>query len=91
MYFQIFDRTVKQLVKGMGPEEVAAANLAEEYEAQWGDSRTSSSPHSRACGALRPGCLSVRIPLWRIETYAVDEQIQAPIRSLKPPLKRTSP
>jgi glyoxylase-like metal-dependent hydrolase (beta-lactamase superfamily II) len=39
MYFQVFDRTVKQLVKGMGPEEVAAANLATEYEAQWGDSR----------------------------------------------------
>jgi glyoxylase-like metal-dependent hydrolase (beta-lactamase superfamily II) len=39
MYFQIFDRTVKQLVKGMGPDEVAAANLAKEYEAQWGDSR----------------------------------------------------
>jgi cyclase len=40
MYFQIFDRTVKQLVKGMGPDEAAAANLAKEYEAQWGDSRT---------------------------------------------------
>jgi len=39
MYFQVFDRTVKQLVKGMGPDEVAAANLAQEYEAQWGNSR----------------------------------------------------
>lgn len=39
MYFQIFDRCVKQLVKGMGPDEVAAMNLAKEYEAQWGDSR----------------------------------------------------
>ena len=38
MYFQVFDRCVKQLVKGMGPEEVAAAQLAKEYEAQWGDS-----------------------------------------------------
>jgi cyclase len=39
MYFQVFDRCVKQLVKGMGPEEVAAAQLAKEFETQWGDSR----------------------------------------------------
>ena len=40
MYFQIFDRCVKQLVKGMGPDEAAASQPAKEYEAQWGDSRT---------------------------------------------------
>jgi glyoxylase-like metal-dependent hydrolase (beta-lactamase superfamily II) len=39
MYFQIFDRCVKQLVKGMGPEECADSQPAKEYEAQWGDSR----------------------------------------------------
>jgi cyclase len=39
MYFQVFDRCVKQLVRGMGPEEVAAAQLAREYESQFGDSR----------------------------------------------------
>lgn len=40
MYFQIFDRCVKQLVKGMGPEECADSQPAKEYEMQWGDSRT---------------------------------------------------
>jgi glyoxylase-like metal-dependent hydrolase (beta-lactamase superfamily II) len=39
MYFQIFDRCVKQLVKGMGPDECADSQPAKEYEAQWGDSR----------------------------------------------------
>ncbi|HXC58992.1 MAG TPA: MBL fold metallo-hydrolase [Steroidobacteraceae bacterium] len=39
MYFQVFDRCVKQLVKGMGPEECADSQPAKEYEAQWGDSR----------------------------------------------------
>jgi cyclase len=39
MYFQVFDRCVKQLVRGMGPEEVAATQLASEYESQFGDSR----------------------------------------------------
>jgi cyclase len=39
MYFQIFDRLVKQLVKGMSPEEAYASGPAQEYEAQWGDSR----------------------------------------------------
>jgi cyclase len=39
MYFQIFDRCVKQLVKGMGPDEAADSQPAKEYEAQWGDSR----------------------------------------------------
>jgi cyclase len=38
MYFQIFDRCVKQLVKGMGPDEAAASQPAKEYEAQWGNS-----------------------------------------------------
>jgi glyoxylase-like metal-dependent hydrolase (beta-lactamase superfamily II) len=39
MYFQIFDRCVKQLVKGMGPDEAVASQPAKEYEAQWGDSK----------------------------------------------------
>jgi cyclase len=39
MYFQVFDRLVKQLVKGMGPDEAYATGPAKEYEAQWGDSR----------------------------------------------------
>jgi len=38
MYFQIFDRLVKQLVKGMGPEEAYQSGPAREYEARWGDS-----------------------------------------------------
>jgi cyclase len=38
MYFQIFDRLVKQLVKGMGPQEAYESGPAKEYEAQWGDS-----------------------------------------------------
>jgi cyclase len=40
MYFQIFDRLVKQLIKGMGPEEAYQSAPAKEFEAQWGDSRT---------------------------------------------------
>lgn len=39
MYFEIFDRLVKQLTKGMGPDEAYASGPAKEYEAQWGDSR----------------------------------------------------
>lgn len=39
MYFQIFDRLVKQLVKGMGPEEAYESGPAKEFEAQWGDSK----------------------------------------------------
>lgn len=39
MYFQIFDRLVKQLIKGMGPEEALETAPAKEFEAQWGDSR----------------------------------------------------
>lgn len=39
MYFQIFDRLVKQLVKGMGPEEAYESGPAREYEATWGDSK----------------------------------------------------
>jgi len=38
MYFTIFDRLVKQLVKGMGPDEALATGPAKEFEAQWGDS-----------------------------------------------------
>jgi glyoxylase-like metal-dependent hydrolase (beta-lactamase superfamily II) len=38
MYFQVFDRLVKQLIKGMGPDEAYASGPAKEYEAQWGDS-----------------------------------------------------
>jgi glyoxylase-like metal-dependent hydrolase (beta-lactamase superfamily II) len=40
MYFQIFDRLVKQLTKGMGPEEAYQSAPAKEYEAQWGDSHS---------------------------------------------------
>jgi cyclase len=39
MYFEIYDRLVKQLVKGMGPDEAYATGPAKEFEAQWGDSR----------------------------------------------------
>jgi glyoxylase-like metal-dependent hydrolase (beta-lactamase superfamily II) len=39
MYFEIYDRLVKQLIKGMGPDEAYATGPAKEYEAQWGDSR----------------------------------------------------
>jgi cyclase len=39
MYFQIFDRLVKQLTKGMGPDEAYQSGPAKEYEAQWGDSK----------------------------------------------------
>ena len=39
MYFQIYDRCVKQLIKGMGPDEAYASGPAREYEAQWGDSK----------------------------------------------------
>ena len=39
MYFQIYDRLVKQLTKGMGPDEAYASGPAKEYEARWGDSR----------------------------------------------------
>lgn len=40
MYFTVFDRLVKLLVKGQGPEEVVAAKPAQEFEAQWGASDT---------------------------------------------------
>lgn len=39
MYFTIFDNLVKQLIKGMGPDEAYASGPARAYEAQWGDSR----------------------------------------------------
>jgi cyclase len=39
MYFEIYDRLVKQLIKGMGPDEAYATGPAREYEALWGDSR----------------------------------------------------
>jgi glyoxylase-like metal-dependent hydrolase (beta-lactamase superfamily II) len=39
MYFEIYDRLVKQLVKGMGPDEAYASGPAKEFEARWGDSR----------------------------------------------------
>jgi cyclase len=40
MFMTIFDRTVKSLVKGLGPEEAFAEGPAKEYETQWGDSKT---------------------------------------------------
>ena len=39
MYFQIFDRLVKQLTRGMGPDEAYQSGPAREFEAQWGDSK----------------------------------------------------
>jgi glyoxylase-like metal-dependent hydrolase (beta-lactamase superfamily II) len=39
MYFAIYDRLIKQLVKGMGPDEAYASGPAREFEAQWGDSK----------------------------------------------------
>ncbi len=39
MYFTIFDRLVKQLVKGKGPEEAYETGPAKEFEAQRGDSK----------------------------------------------------
>ena len=39
MFMTIFDRTVKSLVKGLGPDEAYAAGPAKEYESQWGDSK----------------------------------------------------
>jgi cyclase len=38
MYAAIFDRLGKLLRKGMGPEEVIAANPTKEFDAKWGDS-----------------------------------------------------
>jgi cyclase len=40
MTFTIYDRLVKQLTKGMGPDEAYASGPAKEFEAQWGDSKT---------------------------------------------------
>jgi cyclase len=37
MYFTIFDRCVKLLVKGQGPEEVVAAQPAKEFADAWGN------------------------------------------------------
>ncbi len=39
MHFTIFDRLVKELVKGHGPDEAHATGPAKEFEAAWGDSR----------------------------------------------------
>jgi glyoxylase-like metal-dependent hydrolase (beta-lactamase superfamily II) len=39
MYFTIFDNLVKQLVKGMGPDEAYESGPARQFEAQWGDSK----------------------------------------------------
>jgi cyclase len=39
MYFTIYDRLVKQLVKGMGPDEAYETGPAKEFEGRWGDSR----------------------------------------------------
>lgn len=39
MYFTIFDNLVKQLVKGMGPDEAYESGPAQQFEAQWGDSK----------------------------------------------------
>lgn len=39
MYMTIFDRCVKLLVKGLGPDEAIAQQPAKEFEAAWGDSK----------------------------------------------------
>jgi glyoxylase-like metal-dependent hydrolase (beta-lactamase superfamily II) len=39
MFMTIFDRTVKALVKGLGPDEAYATEPAKEFEAQMGDSK----------------------------------------------------
>lgn len=39
MFMTIFDRTVKALVKGLGPDEAYDAGPAQEFEAQMGDSK----------------------------------------------------
>jgi cyclase len=39
MFFTLYDRLTKSLVKGLGPDEVVAAAPAREFEAQWGDSQ----------------------------------------------------
>jgi glyoxylase-like metal-dependent hydrolase (beta-lactamase superfamily II) len=39
MFFTLYDRLTKSLVKGLGPDEVVAAAPAREFEAQWGDSK----------------------------------------------------
>lgn len=39
MFFAVYDRLVKQLIKGMGPDEAYATGPAKEFEARWGDSR----------------------------------------------------
>ena len=38
MYMTIFDRLVKLLVKGQGPDEVVAVRPAKEFDGQWGNS-----------------------------------------------------
>ena len=40
MYAAIFDRLGKLLRKGMGPEEVVAANPTKEFDAKWGDPKS---------------------------------------------------
>jgi glyoxylase-like metal-dependent hydrolase (beta-lactamase superfamily II) len=43
MYATIFDRLGKLLRKGMGPEEVLAAEPTKEFDAKWGDPRQSTT------------------------------------------------
>jgi len=39
VYFTLYDRLVKSLTQGLGPEEAAAAEPAKGFNAQWGDAR----------------------------------------------------
>lgn len=39
MYFPIYDRLVKALTKGLGPDEAAATEPGKELDPQWGDAR----------------------------------------------------
>ncbi len=39
MYFTLYDRLVKSLTQGLGPDETAATEPAKEFNPQWGDAR----------------------------------------------------
>ena len=69
MYFQVFDRTVKQLVKGMGPDEVAAAEPGKGIRAAVGRlTRIRGGFIQEPVGTLRTGRLSRFCPTETTET-----------------------
>ena len=62
MYATILDRLTRLMRKGMGPEETLAAEPTKEFDARWGDPRSSLCWRSRACGATsRPTPESSRL------------------------------